>query len=490
MNQPIKFGTDGWRALIAEDFTFANVQALAVSVVRYLDHHEQDERLRSRGLVVGFDTRFGSDRFAETVARVAGAAGVHCWLADRFAPTPALTLAVVQKHAGAGVVITSSHNAAPWNGFKVKGDYGGSATEPIIAALEAALPEILAAPSAELPPLADLVAAGTVERFDPVPAYLGRLRELVDVSRIRSAGLRIAVDSMYGAGQALLARLLEGGTTTVTEIHAEHNPLFPGIGAPEPIPRNLTAFHHLLKQAAQGGQAFDVGISTDGDADRLGVSDEHGDFVTQLQVYGLLAAYLLETRGERRAIVRALTTTRMIDKLCRQYGVPYEVTKVGFKYVGEAMQRLDAMLGGEESGGYAYSGHIPERDGLMAALFFLDYIARTGKTPSQLVADLYAKVGEHHYDRIDVELASLAHKDVIQKSIEAARPREIGGYQVTNDGSVPETLDGYLWNLEGDGWLLIRFSGTEPLMRIYTEIPEKHRVAAVLASGRRLAGLP
>lgn len=476
MGNPVTFGTDGWRAIIAEDFTFTNVRALAASIARYL----KQTGLASRGLVIGYDTRFASDRFAAAMAEVITAADVPVHLAERFAPTPALSYAIISRGAGGAAVVTSSHNPAAWNGVKYKPEYAGSASPEVVAQLEAPIDEILAAGE---PPRLSLVHAkerGLLTTFDPRAPYLRRLGELVDLSAIRNAGLRIAVDSMYGAGQGYLAEVLTGGRTTVTEIHCEHNPNFPGIDAPEPIARNLGPFTEMMR-----GGSFDVGIATDGDADRLGVMDEHGEFVTQLQVFGLLAYYLLEVRGERGAIVRALTTTRMVDRLGEIYGVPVYETAVGFKYVGPKMLESNALLGGEESGGYAVRGHIPERDGIIAALYFLDLMARTGKTPTQLLQALYAKVGPHYYDRIDVHLHE-AQKPAIIQAVSAARPAAIGGYRVTSTSN----LDGYLYNLAGGGWLLIRFSGTEPLMRIYTEVPDRHRVPDVLEAGRRLAGLP
>ena len=485
MTNPIKFGTDGWRAIIAEDFTFGNVRALAASIARYLN----ETGLAARGLVVGYDTRFGSDRFAEAMAEVITAAGVPVQLADRFAPTPAVSYAIVTRGAGGAAIVTSSHNPASWNGVKYKPEYAGSASPEVVAKLEEPLDEILAAGE---PPRLSLEEARRRElltTFDPRGPYLARLGELVDLARIRNAGLRVAVDSMWGAGQGYLAELLGGGKTEVVELHAEHNPLFPGIGAPEPIGSNLGELAATMRaryRPADGGPraGFDVGIAIDGDADRLGVMDERGEFVDQLQTFALLAYYLLEVRGERGAIVRALTTTRMVDRLGELYGVPVHETAVGFKYVGPKMLETDALLGGEESGGYAARGHIPERDGILAGLYFLDLVARTGKTPTELVQTLYEKVGPHFYDRVDVHLDE-AQKAAIQASVSGAGPAEIGGYRVTGTS----TLDGYLFNLEGGGWTLIRFSGTEPLMRIYTEVPDKARVPDVLEAGKRLAGI-
>lgn len=482
----IKFGTDGWRALIAEDFTFANVRALAASIARYLN----ETGLGKRGLVVGYDTRFGSDRFAEAVAEVVTAAGIHVRLTSTFAPTPAISYAIVHHGAGGAVAVTSSHNPASWNGIKYKPEYAGSASPEVVARLEAPLDEILAAGEPRRLPLAEAKAQGLLESFDPRAPFLEALAAQVNVEAIKTAGLRIAVDSMYGTGQGYFAELLHGGASTVTELHAEFNPAFPGLHAPEPILRNLGALRDLMREPTAPDDedprttAFDVGLATDGDADRLGVMDENGTFMTQLEVFALLAYYMLEVRGERGPIVRSITTTRMVDRMGERYGVPVYETAVGFKFLGPKMMESDAILAGEESGGYAFRGHIPERDGIMAGLCFLDLVARTGKRPTELLAQLAQEFGEHHYDRIDVELDAGARQR-IEAAVRAANPTEVGGYAVTGRSD----LDGYLFNLEGGGWLLFRFSGTEPLMRIYTEIADKARVPQVLAEGKRLASL-
>jgi alpha-D-glucose phosphate-specific phosphoglucomutase len=484
---PIAFGTDGWRAIIAEDFTFPNVRAVALSAARFLKRHG----LADRGLLVGYDTRFGSDRFAQAVAEVATAEGVRVILADRFCPTPAVSFNVLDRQAGGAIVVTSSHNPASWNGIKYKPDYAGSASPEVVAELEAPLDEILSGQIARLN-LEDARKKGLLESFDPRSPYLEGLGKMVDLKALRQSGLRVAIDSMYGAGQGYLHELLSGGSIEITEIHAEHNPLFPDIHAPEPIARNLgplTAlmqeqFNPLSPPAGRPGTAFDVGIATDGDADRLGIMNERGDFVDQLQTFALLAYYFLEIRGDRGPIVRSVTTTRMIDRLGEIYGVPVFETAVGFKYLGPKMMEEHALLGGEESGGYGFRGHVPERDGILAGLFFVDLMARTGKRPSELLEDLYAKVGPHYYDRIDVDFDQ-AQRQAILDRMSAAKPSEIAGLRVTSTS----TIDGFLFNLEGGGWLLIRFSGTEPLMRIYTEVPDRDLVPKVLAEGKRLAGL-
>jgi alpha-D-glucose phosphate-specific phosphoglucomutase len=487
VSTPIAFGTDGWRAIIAEDFTFPNVRAVALSAARFLKQHGLD----SRGLIIGYDTRFGSDRFAQAVAEVATAEGVRVELADHFCPTPTVSFNVIDRQAGGAIVVTSSHNPASWNGLKYKQDYGGAASPEAVAELEASLEEILSHPV----PRMDLDQArkrGLLQTFDARTPYLKRLGAMVDLDSLRASGLRVAIDSMYGAGQGYLHELLSGGSLEVTEIHAEHNPLFPGIHAPEPIARNLQPLTDLMQErfdplsrpeqskAAQ----FDMGIATDGDADRLGVMNEQGGFVDQLQTFALLAYYFLEIRGERGAIVRSVTTTRMIDRLGETYGVPVFETAVGFKYVAPKMMAEDALLGGEESGGYAFRGHVPERDGILAGLYMIDLVARTGKRPSELLEILYAKVGPHFYDRIDLDFEQ-SQRSAILDRVSAAKPSSIAGMKVTSTS----TIDGYLFNLEGGGWLLLRFSGTEPLMRIYTEVPEHALVAKVLDEGKALAGL-
>ncbi|HWO93797.1 MAG TPA: phosphoglucomutase/phosphomannomutase family protein, partial [Dehalococcoidia bacterium] len=467
---PIKFGTDGWRAIIAEDYTFTNVRACMEATCRFLE----GEGLAGRGLVIGWDTRFGSRAFAEACAEVAAAHGITVHLTEGPAATPIVSFALLRKRAGGAVVITSSHNPAMWNGFKYKPEYAGSASPEVIAGIESHLPAIFAGGEPPRRPLADAEAEGLVRRFDPAPAYEQHVAQLVDLDGIRSASLRVAVDSMYGAGAGWFNRLLAGGGTKVRELHGEVNPAFPGIAAPEPIAKNLAL---LLEGIASDGA--DVGLATDGDADRLGIVDERGAFVNQLQVFALLTYYLLEVRGARGPIVKSVTTTQMVNRLGELYGVPVHETPVGFKYLGPKMMETDALIGGEESGGYGFRGHIPERDGILAGLYFLDFIARTGRRPSELLADLYAKVGPHFYDRIDVHLDPERRK-AIEDRVIAAKPDELAGVRVVSR----DTTDGYRFLLEGGGWLLIRFSGTEPLMRVYTEVRDEALVPKLLEAGR------
>ncbi|MEX2236664.1 MAG: phosphoglucomutase/phosphomannomutase family protein [Dehalococcoidia bacterium] len=475
MSTPIKFGTDGWRAIIAEDYTFENVRVCAEAFARYL----QQEGIAGRGVVVGYDTRFGSERFAAATAEVMAAQGIRVLLTDSFAPTPAVSFAIVNNKAAGGVVITASHNPAPYNGFKIKPDYGGSASPEIITRVEKEIADITERLPVRKMALAEAEQRGLVSRIDGKAPYFAHVAGLVDLDALRNSGLRILHDAMYGTGQGWISGLLHGGATTVEELHGEINPAFPGLQAPEPIDRNLAEAMSIM---AAGG--YDVGFATDGDSDRIGIIDEKGGYLDQLQVFGLLTYYLLEVRGERGPIVKSVTTTQMVERLAEIYNVPLIETKVGFKFLGPEMTSRDAIIAGEESGGYGFRGHIPERDGLLSALYFLDFMVKTGKKPSLLLAELYAKVGEYHYQRRDVALDE-ARRAQIQDAVAAAQPSSIAGRHVVDH----DELDGYRWRLEGGGWLLIRFSGTEPLMRVYTEVPSRDLVEPVLEEGLKLAGI-
>lgn len=415
-----------------------------------------------------------SNEFALEAARVVAAAGFRVQLATQPAPTPAASLRIVQEGACGGIVITSSHNPYNWNGVKVKPHYGGSASPEIVEDIESRVPAILAGGE----PVQVRSDDAAIERFDPVPGYLATLAQRVDVTGIRAAGLRVAFDPMYGTGAGLLTELIGGGATTVTEIHAERNPLFPGIRAPEPIDSNLGALMTLIREGS-----FDVGIATDGDSDRLGVVDERGDYLDQLRTFALLTQYLLGERGERGAIVKSVTTTDMSRLLAEHYGVPLFETPVGFKYIGPLMMEHDALLGGEESGGYGFRGHLPERDGLLAGLYVLDHMARRKKKPSELLAEVFAITGQHFYRRVDIEIEP-GSNDAIRARLNAAAPTEVAGHTVLRS----DRTDGWRYEIDS-GWLLIRLSGTEPLLRVYTEVRDPGLVGPVLAAGQAIAGI-
>jgi len=474
MNQsPIRFGTDGWRAIIADDFTFANVRACAQATARYFIGAGD----MSRGIVVGYDTRFLSAEFADAVAEVLAANEIPVHLCDSFAPTPVIGYAITRLKAAGGIVITSSHNPPQYSGFKVRTDEASAAAPSILEQIEALLPEASSGGVRRIA-LDDAKAKGLVKTFDPRPDYLRHLSQLVEVDRLKSAGLRVVVDPMYGAGAGYLAELLSGGATEIHEIRGERNPAFPGMHNPEPIERNLNATQEAVRRT--GAQ---LALASDGDADRLGVLDGEGAFVNQLQTFALLAYYLLEVRGERGPMVKSVTTTSMIRRLGDLYGVPVHETGVGFKYLGPKMLETDAMIAGEESGGFAFRGHLPERDGILSGLYILDLIARRGKDLPDLIAELYAKVGAHYYDRIDI-IMSEAQRSKIAEMLPSLEPTSIAGIPVT----ACDRTDGLRFILGDGAWALIRLSGTEPLMRIYTEVRREEQVQPVLQAVRELTG--
>ena len=463
----IKFGTDGWRAIIAEDYTFDNVRICAQAMAKYLIDNKQAQK----GLVIGYDTRFASEDFAAAVAEVMAGNGIRAYLCDRYAPTPTISYAILEKKAGGAVIITSSHNPGIWNGFKVKPEYAGSASPQVISVLEKNIVEIQqSAATVKRMSLAEGAQEGLVVKFNPAPAYLRQVSSLVDLEGIKNAGITVVADAMFGAGIGYFPALLAGGNTRVIELNNVRNPTFPGMHNPEPIARNLAALTAGIAQ-----NKADVGLATDGDADRIGLMDENGVFINQLQVY------VLEVRGKRGPVVKTVTTTAMAHKLAKLYNIPVFETPVGFKYVGPKMMETGAILGGEESGGFGFSGHIPERDGVLAGLFLLDLMIKLNKSPSELIGYLYSLVGAHYYDRIDMVLQASQRDETIAR-VQGARPERIAGLKVTQI----DTLDGFRYILEDGGWLLIRFSGTEPLVRVYTETTDKSRVQAILADGKKL----
>lgn len=470
---PIKFGTDGWRAIIADEYTFENVRVCAQGTALYL----KSAGLAGKGVVIGYDTRFGSEAFAAAAAEVLAANDIRVLLCDSPAPTPVVGYAILTHKAGGSIVITSSHNPAAYNGFKVRTDSGASAPPEILAQIEEFVDQAYGKDVPRLP-LAEAMARGLVEKFDPKPAYVKHLGDLIDFARLRNAGLRVVADPMFGAGMGYLREVLSGGSTEVYEIRGEVNPAFPGMHNPEPIPQNLE-----LTRAAVADFAADVALSTDGDADRIGVMDASGRFVNQLETYALLAYYLLEVKGERGPMVKSVTTTSMIWKLGELYGVPVFETPVGFKHLGPKMQSEDAIIAGEESGGFAFRGHLPERDGVLSGLYILDLMAQRGKGLPELIEELFAKVGPHYYDRIDITMTPEA-RDRIAALLPSLEPKEIAGLEVSGY----DRADGLRFLMDDGAWALIRLSGTEPLMRIYTEVRDAAQVQPVLQAVRELTG--
>jgi phosphomannomutase len=404
--------------------------------------------------------------------------GIKVYLAPKTTPTPIVSYGVLAKKAGGAVIITASHNPGIWNGFKYKNEHGSSAAEAITSKIVAFINRAYDAEKANRMSLADARNKGLVEDTDLDSPYFEQVNRLVDLNRLRQAGLKLVIDPMYGAGAGYLAKELSGGNTVCLEIHHERNPLFPGL-RPEPIEPNIDRLAAIVKE-----QQASAGLATDGDADRMGVVDEKGNFINQLQVFALLCLYLLEVRGERGAIIKTLTTTSMAYRLGEIFNVPVYETAVGFKYVAPLMEKENAIIGGEESGGYGFRGHVAERDGILANLYFLDFMVRTGKSPSELIDYLYSKVGPHHYKRLDIRFPAQQHQSIIER-LRNKPPETIDGVKVVK----VDTLDGFRFTLADNTWLLIRFSGTEPLLRIYTETDSVERADRILKLGREMAGV-
>ncbi|MHA1794989.1 MAG: phosphoglucomutase/phosphomannomutase family protein [Promethearchaeota archaeon] len=472
MAPQIKFGTDGWRSNIAGDFTFESVKRCAQGFSHYLNNLEND----NKKVIVGYDKRFLSENFAKSVAEVLAGNGFNVFLTVDATPTPVISFAVVNEKALGAVNITASHNPYTDNGLKVRDENGSAIAPEGLKSIEGLIPKEIA--DVKFIPYDEAFNKGLIKIFDPAPDYITNIDKLIDLKPIRQAGLKILVDSMWGNGAGWFPRLLGGGKTIIEEIHNVRNPIFPEMGRPEPIPPNVdVGLYEVVKRN------FDVLLINDGDADRFGLGDEDGNFINQLQVFGLLAYYLLEVRGFRGPIVKTLSTTSMLKKLGEMYSVPVYETGVGFKYVAPKMVETDALIGGEESGGFAFRGNVPERDGILAGLYILDMMVKLDKKPSELLDLLFNKVGPHYYDRIDQKFSGDRQKKI--DGIMNAKSDTIAGLKVTDFADT----DGYKFSFEDGGWLLIRFSGTEALIRVYCETTHKDKVQAIINAGLEIAGL-
>jgi alpha-D-glucose phosphate-specific phosphoglucomutase len=470
--EEIHFGTDGWRGAIAKDYTFKNVQRCTQGFANYLTQIGKT----GEKIIIGYDRRFLSDDFALSASEVMAGNEFQVLLTSEPTPTPVISHAVVANKAASAINITASHNPPTDNGYKVRDENGGAIAPNDLSRIENMIPKKI--DDVRRIPAEKAKQDGKLIRFDPKPSYIQHIQKLVDIESIRSAGLKVLIDPMWGNGSGWFPQLLSGSKTEIIEIHNDHNPLFPEMLRPEPIPPNID----VGLKATRENQA-DVLIVNDGDADRIGIGDENGNFINQLQVYALLAYYFLEVRNERGPIVKTLSTTSMLNKLGEIYKVPVHETGVGFKYVAPKMLETDAMIGGEESGGYAFKGNVPERDGILAALFFLDMMVKLNQKPSELLNLLFSKVGPHYYDRIDRRF--VGERAEKEHRIRTYSPQSIGGLKVNglND------MDGFKFLLEDGGWLLIRFSGTEPIIRVYCETTLGDRVAPILQDGLKIAGL-
>jgi phosphomannomutase len=475
----IKFGTDGWRGVIADDFTFANVRTAAEAIAAYvhaqLGSANEDP---AKGLCIGYDTRFGSKAFAHACAEVVAATGIPIALANDITPTPALSYGVRERGAAGGIMITSSHNPAQWNGVKYKAWYGGSGKPSIIAAIETYLGKPVARPAQPAP----------ITEIDFLPPYLQAIEVFADLDLISHSGMKFAIDSMYGAGGTLISDIFTRIGVDHVQIRGNVDPLFPGIN-PEPIEPHIRA----LGEAVVANKC-DAGLCTDGDADRIGATDEHGNFVDPHKIFSALLSWVLKRKGWPGVVTSAFNTTKMLDRICKKHGRELIEHGIGFKFVCDYMLEREIVMGGEESGGIGFQRHLPERDGLLNALLLANVMAQEGKTLGQLVADLQAEYGEHQYGRIDLHIPD----DVKDAAIARAKALKSGDPVIAGMPILrQENLDGvkfYLDNPEAktkpnaaETWILFRASGTEPLMRIYTESTSKETVAKLLESGRKFA---
>jgi phosphomannomutase len=457
---PIKFGTDGWRAIIAKDFTTENITRVAEATALWLTKNFQEP-----SVVLGHDTRFGGELFADTTCKVLCSHNIKVFLATDFVSTPMISLGTVKLKANLGIVITASHNPPAYNGFKLKGSFGGPLQPEKIEEIEKLIPEKANESLASLN-LIEFEAKGLVQRVDLETMYCNYVKDNFDLDAIRKSGLRLGYDAMFGAGQNVIGRLLPNTAL----LHCENNPSYNG-QAPEPIDKNLQQFSGLIKRS----NSFDCGFATDGDADRIGLYNSYGNFIDSNHIILLLIKYLYEIKGMRGKVVTSFSVTSKVEKMCEHFGLEHPVTKIGFKYIASIMATENVLLGGEESGGIAIKGHIPERDGIWIGLTIWEYMAKSGKSLQELIKDVYAIVGPFACERYDLHLTEDAKNEIIENCKNNAY-KQFGNYVVQRT----ETTDGYKYFFSDDEWLLIRASGTEPVLRIYAESSCSKKASEIL----------
>lgn len=461
----IRFGTDGWRGVIDEDFNEVNVRLVAQAVAAYL-HSAQPQ---GKGVLVGYDNRLKSEVFAWAAAEELARCGLPTVFSESSLSSPALSFAVHDRKAQGGVMITASHNPPQFNGFKFKANYGGSALPEITEQIEAHLQRILSTAHA------DTCAPAELHTENLTTGYLQHLRTLVDMPRILDAGWKVVTDAMHGSGAGYLRTLLEGGRTHVIAIRENRDTQFGGVN-PEPIAPNLALLIDTVTR-----EKADIGIALDGDADRVGAVDEQGNFVDSHRIFAITLYHLVQRRGWRGRVVKTISTTNMIDALCEQFGLPLTTTPIGFKYICENMLRGDVLIGGEESGGIGIQHHIPERDGVLMGLMLLEAMTLSGKRLSELVQEIFDLTGEHHYNRIDLHLER-EEMPAARQRVAQTEAREVAGLPV----KAIDRMDGTKFLFENGAWLLLRASGTEPVVRVYAEASTPELVQRLLAAGEAL----
>lgn len=461
---PIRFGTDGWRAVIAKDMTADNVARVAQATASYVNEHDDDPLI-----VIGHDCRFAGDLFVETAAKVFADRGIRVIMARDFVSTPMLSLATREYGASLGVIVTASHNPPSYNGYKLRGGYGGALTPDQVGEVERRVPDEVPA-VAEEKSLEEMRKEGLVEFADIEKLYADRIRSSFDIQAIKDSDMTLAYDAMFGAGQRVFDHIFPD----MVCLHCEHNPSFKGI-PPEPIEKNLREFCEYIKDRME----IDCGLATDGDADRIGLFNGQGRFIDSHHIILLVIHYLVAHKGMSGKVVTAFSCSEKIKKLCQHYGLEHQTVKIGFKHIVEVMQKEDVLLGGEESGGIAIKGHIPERDGIWIGMLLWEYMAKTGNSLNELIREVYGIVGPFAFQRSDLHLKEEVKKRIID-DCEQGRFERFGEFEVQR----VEDLDGYKFYFNDDEWLMIRPSGTEPVLRIYAEAGDKERAGRFIAAAR------
>jgi len=459
----IKFGTDGWRAIIAKEYTCDNVARVSIAVADWLNENNDNPTV-----VIGHDCRFAGELFAETAAKVLASKGVLVKLAKGFVSTPMVSLGVVNEKADLGVVITASHNPPSYNGYKLKGDFGGPLLPADITAVENRIPDANSVDYNAVS-MEDLVAEGKVVYIDLEEMYCKHAAASFDLDAINNSDMNFAYDAMFGAGMNAVKRLLPNATL----LHCDDNPGFLGT-APEPIHRNLQEFSNLMKN-----NALDCGLATDGDADRIGLYDSKGNFVDSHHIILLLIHYMVKYKGMSGKVVTAFSCSVKVEQMCKHYGLEQETVQIGFKHIAGKMITEDVLLGGEESGGIATTGHIPERDGIWMGLILFEFMAKSGKSLEDLIAEVYAIVGPFAFERIDLHIDNDTKLRIIE-DCKAGKFTKFGKYNVVR----VDTTDGFKFFFDEDTWLMIRPSGTEPVLRTYAEAANQQKVFDILADAK------
>jgi len=471
----IKFGTDGWRAKIADEFTFSNVTLVSQAIA----NHIKATGGANKPFVVGYDNRFLSEKFASTAAKVILSNGIACHLSLHALPSPALSFAVKTFNASGGIMITASHNPPEYNGLKFKAAYAGSASPTITAEIERELQKLTANPSKVT---IDNVSDKEISRFDPKKKYFAHLKSFVDLNLIKNASLKVIVDPMFGSAANYLKEILKDEGILIEEINAKRDPLFGGIN-PEPLPKNLEELTSSVKEAALNDRAKSViGIALDGDGDRISAVDQTGDFINPHNIFAILLKHLVEAKKMDGEVVKTFNSSNLISLIAKKYGIKVHETPIGFKYICDLMLKADILIGGEESGGIGIKGHIPERDGVLAGLLLLEAAASEKKSLKAILNSIMTEFGFYYYDRIDLKLSE-NKKQALRDFLRDSPPKVFAKNKV----SKIETLDGTKLLLEGGSWILFRSSGTEPLLRIYCEATSRDLLFALLSEGEKMA---